>query len=811
MKHSTLLASLAVVLAPLILLTPISASPNTMDLLTGIEQSMSSQADYQALRTRWAQGFLGDPRIPFDTRLQTMVITTNVEAVKQWSSMLTDPKRISLWSDLLLDNKSEAGKKVLGANIRASYQRLFSMAKAYRLRDGELQSNTELLAAIIDGMTFINQNYYKVGVKEWGNWWHWELGAPKDIHNILVLLYDNLSPEIITSHTAATRYFTPEATHLGAGLGADVSTNPNYRLSTGGNRTDNTQVIILRGLLDNNSLEIEAAINALSPVLQEVTSGDGFYEDGSFLQHYDIAYNGTYGNVLLSGLGSQLNLVAGSLWEAKDPVLKNIYPIIFKSYAPLLYRGSMMEFVNGRAISRPREQGHNVGHSVIASLLHYIDGAPPESKYKLKNLIKSQIKQDTYLDFFTSINHVGNYQEAKILMDDLTVSDDEQLEGFFNFPSMDRIVFRHDDWAFSLAMHSSRLGNFECMNNENKKGWFTGDGMGYLYNGQLDHYQDFWPAVNSYRLEGTTVDDQLMTACDAQRNQIRGGRKTQMDWVGSVKLGDMGAAGMDFSNWNDTLTAKKSWFMFDEEVVMLGSNIQSSLNANITTTVANRKLSDLSNTKIFVNGKRWQTQANETLLLRTLSIKNSKIDDSNLSYVFLKPTEVTIGYEERQGDWVDIGNHRGEVSANFISTTIQQGPDNDHYAYLLLPDLDNEDVRDLVENMPIKVRRNDKLAHIVIHKEEQVTAAIVWSEQDVQITNQIISSSKMAIMIEKKARKTKIAISDPLQSQTMLKLRFKKPIKIVSDTNNRLLLDSKGNLMIDVTDLEGKSYYFTVK
>ena len=467
MKHANLAVSIAVALSTLIVPTFVFAQPNSALIVS--HQQSQSLVEYQALRQRWAASFLGDATIPFDETLKQTVITTNNAANRYWSSMLTASTRTSLWSDVVLDDQTDVGKKVLGANLRTSYQRLFSMAKAYRLRDGSLQNNSALLNAVIDGMTFLNQHYYKVGAKEWGNWWHWELGTPKDIHNILVLLYDQLPLQLITAHTQATRYFTPEATHLGSGVGADVSSNPHYRLSTGGNRTDNTQVVILRGILDNNSAEIEAAIAALSPVLAEVTTSDGFYSDGSFLQHYDIAYNGTYGNVLLNGLGAQLDLVAGSPWQATDPVLKNIYPIIFKSYAPLLERGTMMEFVNGRAISRPTEQGHQVGHLVIASLLHYLDGADPQTKLRLQDLIKTQIIQDTSLDFFTSINHVGNYQKAKLLVADSSINGEQQLQGFFNYPAMDRVVYRGNDWSFSLAMHSSRLGNFECMNNENKQ------------------------------------------------------------------------------------------------------------------------------------------------------------------------------------------------------------------------------------------------------------------------------------------------------------------------------------------------------
>lgn len=241
--------------------------------------------EFVRLRTRWAENFLGDPSAPFDVTLKKMVVSTNNNAQKQWSAMNTDAARLSLWDDVVLDKITPEGQKKLGAAIRTSYQRLFMMAKAYRLRDGNLQGNPQLLAAIVDGMTFLNQHYYQVGGKEWGNWWHWELAIPRDIHNTLALIYDDVEQQVITDHLAATRYFTPEATHLGAGPGVKWSSNPRYRVSTGGNRTDNTQVVLLRGILSHNENEVEAAIAGLPAVLQYVTDKDGFYQDGSFIQH----------------------------------------------------------------------------------------------------------------------------------------------------------------------------------------------------------------------------------------------------------------------------------------------------------------------------------------------------------------------------------------------------------------------------------------------------------------------------------------------------------------------------------------------
>ncbi len=765
------------------------------------------ESDFQALRVRWAQEFLGDPSVSFDETLKQMVINTNNNAKNYWQTMQSAVNSNGLWLDLTLDNQTEEGKIKLGANIRTSYQRLLEMTKAFRLRDGELQNNASLLSSIIEGMTFLNQ-FYKEGGKEWGNWWHWELGTPRDIHNILILLFDQLPSELITAHTQATRYFTPIPTHLGVSEGASVSSNPNYRESTGGNRTDNALVVLLRGVIDNNNSEIEQAISSLSAVLEEVKTSDGFYSDGSFIQHYDIAYNGTYGNVLLNGLGAQLNLVAGSPWEANDPILQNIYPIIFKSYVPILFKGSILEFVNGRAISRPKEQGHDVGHDVIGSLLHYLDGATPEVRQKLADVIKSQITQDTFKDFFASFKHVKNYQTAKTLMLDNNIKSDRGEKGFYQYPQMDRVVFRDEDWSFSLAMHSSRVGNFECMNNENKKGWFTSDGMSYLHNNQLDHYYDYWASVNPYRLEGTTVDNQIMQDCEGQRNQIKGDRKYTMDWVGSVKLGDYGAAGMDFTNWDDTLSAKKSWFMFDKQIVMLGSDISSITNQLPTTTVINRKLTD--DTEIFINGNELSQQSSNGKI-RYLTLENPMLDDADISYVFLKPTIVNVSKEKRVGDWSEVGTSSGEVSQNYVSGSLTHTVENNSYAYVLLPNADVDDAIDYLDDDLIKIKQQDAVAHVVINEDSDIIAGNIWQESDVILSRKITALDPMAIMIQKNKKETTIAVSDPTQKQKTLQLKLNKQMRIIADVENRIGLNEQGILTINLDGLNGQSYSFSVK
>src|SRR5258708_39909141 len=94
--------------------------------------------------------------------------------------------------------------------------------------------------------------------------------------------------------------------------------------------------------------------------------------------------------------------------------------------------------------------------------------------------------------------------------------------------------------------------------------------MTYLYNADLGHYDNnYWPTVNPYRLPGTTVTTQTLV------NSANQGGSTQ-SWVGSANvLGLYGVAGMQLAQQASTLTANKSWFMFDDEIVALGSDIKS--------------------------------------------------------------------------------------------------------------------------------------------------------------------------------------------------------------------------------------------
>ena len=94
---------------------------------------------------------------------------------------------------------------------------------------------------------------------------------------------------------------------------------------TGANLMWTCKIVGLCGVLAKDTAKIAAAKNAMSPLFDYVTSGDGFYIDGSFIQHTAHPYTGGYGLSLIVDVLDFLYLYAGSSWAVTDSDQSNVY------------------------------------------------------------------------------------------------------------------------------------------------------------------------------------------------------------------------------------------------------------------------------------------------------------------------------------------------------------------------------------------------------------------------------------------------------------------------------------------------------
>jgi hyaluronate lyase len=722
---------------------------------------------------------------------------TNVNHSGFWDTLNKSAARTSLWNN--------AASPTDSAHITTSYNRLKSMALAYSTKGSSLYQNGQLKQDLISALDWMYQNRYNEGKKETGNWWDWEIGSPQALNDITVLMYDDLSLEQRTNYMKAVQRFVPDPT---------VRTLGGYE-ETGANRADKALVSVISGTISKNSEMIFKGQKALSQIFLYVNSGDGFYKDGSFIQHTYVAYTGSYGGVLINRMADLLNVLNDSRWSVTDPNVNNLYKWVKESIEPLIYKGAMMDSVRGRAISRQQEQDHISGRGMIKNILRLSEVASPEETSYLKSIVKKWVTEDTsFANYYDKLT-ISDVIRLKALLNNPAIASRNELLVNKVYASMDRVVHLQKGYGFGISMFSNRISAFEAGNGENLKGWYTGIGMTSLYNNDLSQFSDnYWATVDMFRLPGATTDGSISAAPKDWYKYAN--PKT---WVGGSSIdGLYGAAGMDFSLANTTgtsLTGKKSWFMFDDEIVALGSGITGSDNRYTETVIENRKINNQGTNELVVdgnempNGLGWK----DTMDKVSWAHLSGNTAGSDIGYYFPKKTTVEGLREVRTGSWsqVNTGGSKELVTNNFLSLAFPHGvnPVNASYTYVLLPGKSVKETEEYAKKPDIKILKNTDNVHAVREKELGIIAANFWNPDSVMF---IKASNPLSMMLKEEKGSLTLAVSDPTQSQDSLTLELdKQDYTVESKDDNVNIIQTSPTIKVQINTAGSQGKTFTVK
>ena len=294
-------------------------------------------AAYEKVRDDYRDGLTGN-KMPNkqDPQYLSMMEGYDTAAKEAWDSLVKDANRATLWEDLdmTLDYINKGSNNNDSADFRTATERIRAMALAYASEGSTYYKNPELFKDIVAALEYVLQTYpTNLQDKVYGNWWTWAIGVPKDLVETAILLYSDLQPEMVQDLYTYIDTVLPAAEYCWM-----RSTRPYLYTSTAANTMDMGVITALNGALGNNSLGLYMASDALPIMMKYVTSGDGFYADGSFKQHGTMAYTGGYGADAIRGVAKIASITTGTPWECTEADPNMVYEWIMEGFAPCLHK-----------------------------------------------------------------------------------------------------------------------------------------------------------------------------------------------------------------------------------------------------------------------------------------------------------------------------------------------------------------------------------------------------------------------------------------------------------------------------------------
>src|SRR4051812_6361531 len=231
-------------------------------------------------------------------------------------------------------NRARTGELFFGlplgssdTNLTTSFQHLYEIALATRTPGGsgsELDGDVATQRRVIDALVWLHDRYYGDQARGYyGNWFNWEIGISSHVTKTLVLLADQLQtyqPGLLQ------RYIASMDAYLRNGRDGDVDLDS--RFHTGANLADITTNRILQGALLGDDVRIRKTLadqltvfTTIDPYALDHGVTDGYYADGSFIQHDSVAYTGSYGKALLTRVVQTIKVLDGTGYARGDELV----------------------------------------------------------------------------------------------------------------------------------------------------------------------------------------------------------------------------------------------------------------------------------------------------------------------------------------------------------------------------------------------------------------------------------------------------------------------------------------------------------
>ncbi|HCW7912581.1 TPA: polysaccharide lyase 8 family protein [Staphylococcus aureus] len=760
--------------------------------------------DYEKLRNIWLDVNYGyDKYDENNPDMKKKFEATENEAEKLLKEMKTESDRKYLWeSSKDLDTKS--------ADMTRTYRNIEKISEAMKHKNTKLKTD-ENKTKVKDALEWLHKNAYgkepdkkvadltsnfknKTSRNTNLNWWDYEIGTPRALTNTLILLQEDFTDEEKKKYTAPIKTFAPDSDKILSSVGKSEP-------AKGGNLVDISKVKLLESIIEEDKDMMKKSIDSFNTVFtyaQNSATGkerNGFYKDGSYIDHQDVPYTGAYGVVLLEGISQMMPMIKETPFNDSNQNDTTLKSWIDDGFMPLIYKGEMMDLSRGRAISRENETSHSASATVMKSLLRLSDTMDKSTKAKYKKIVKTSVESDSSYKQTDYLSSYSDISKMKSLMEDSTISTNGLTQQLKIYNDMDRVTYHNKglDFAFGLSMTSKNVARYESINGENLKGWHTGAGMSYLYNSDVKHYRDnFWATADMKRLAGTTtLDNEEPKSTDV--------KKSSKTFVGGTKFDDQHASiGMDFENQDKTLTAKKSYFILNDKIVFLGTGIKSTDSSkNPVTTIENRKANDY---KLYKDDTQRTNSDNQET--NSLFLESTNSTQNNIGYHFLNESKITVKKESHTGKWSDINKSQKDIQKTdeYYEVTQKHSNTDSKYAYVLYPGLSKDVFKSKASKVTVVKQEDD---FHVVKDNESVWAGINYSDSaktfEINNTKVEVKAKGMFILTKKDDNTYECSFYNPESTNSVSDIESKISMTGYSIINKNTSTSNESGVRFELT------------
>lgn len=765
--------------------------------------------DNDRLLANIAGSFAGTTATNADPAVQSKLLALHDTAQSNLAAMVATPTT-ELFSGLPLGTSDP--------NLNTTYLKLSQIAFAtvMPLPDGsnvptDLAGNTGVQHRVIDALSWLYDTYFgDQAAGYYGNWYNWEIGIPMSVSRTLAVLHETLAayrPDLAATYVQAMDLY------LRSGKNGDVDLDS--RFDTGANLADMTTNRIVQGAVLGDDARITKAIadqltvyRTIDPYNLQHDVTDGFYADGSFIQHASVAYTGSYGTGLLSRVAATIAMLDGTSYASDANLADQVNGWLSRTFAPVIAQGWMMEMIKGRAISRTTT-GYQDTAGVVESAVTLSAYAGSPGAGDLQSYVKYLHESTKVPVNPTSFTSPGSVQRYAQIIEDASIRPADLLprEATFAFNAMDRNVHRRAGYTFALARSSSRISRYEYMSGENMLPWFQGDGAHYLYLTGDDQSQaygvDYVTTVEPYRLGGVTspVEDRKtipelygeqfydnpaagFTSSSVSQNTYVYFPLGTNDYSGGATLGTYAVAGMvqsddaayvaksrgelpdDFVAYANA-RSQKSWFLLDDEIAVLVAGVCDLHGRDVLTTIDSRIAATTDDVAVSGVLRGGTPFAGPGAAHRPRWLRYANVTRANsVGYVFLDGAVVDVRLRDvqRSRRLVRASNPDTKVTKQVFDLSVAHPADEGAgaLAYAIVPGADASALEryDGTRHGPVVLANSTDL-QAIRHPQLGLVAANSFTDRTHRLGKLVIDGAASVIVQEVDRGRTTIAVSDP--------------------------------------------------